>query len=139
MVHALHETWRVLRPASSVVDLRPGSQHRRLGFMDDGRFTPVCSTQESLEDYRAARAALDDAQKRNLFRHRYTSRFSLIMAFPSLEELRDWLYHLDATEPNEVSDRLVHNIAEAGKLRQSQSTIVAIVPFVLRVLEKNLA
>ena len=139
MVHALHEAWRVLKPGSSVVDLRPRSQHCRVGFLDDGRLTAVGTTQESLENYRAARAALAEAQKQNLFRQRYTSRFSLIMAFPSLEELRDWLYDLDDTVPKESSDQLVRHIGEAGKVRQSPPKIVAIVPFVLRVLEKNLA
>lgn len=122
-----------------MIDLRPRSRHCRLGFLDDGGFTAVATTQESLEDYQAARAALAEAQKQNLFRRRFTSRFSLIKAFASLEDLRDWLYDLDATVPKESSDQLVRQIEEASKVQPSPTKIVAVVPFVLRLLEKKLA
>ena len=137
MVHALEEAWRVLRPESYAIDLRPTSRHSHLGFIQRGRFVSVAATEENLEDYRAAGAALAHAKEMGLFSQCYESRFFITITFSSLQDLREWLYDLDESAPTSSSDRLVERVEKTVRRKKREVKIAAVVPFIQRVLVKR--
>jgi hypothetical protein len=137
MVHALQETWRVLRPDSYAIDLRPTSKHSQVGLVQNGRFVSIAATEENLENYRAAGAALVQVKEMRLFSQCYESRFSITTTFSSLEDLREGLYDLDESVPTSSSDRLVERVEKTLRRKKRDVTIAAVVPFILRVLVKR--
>ncbi len=136
MVHALHEASRVLKPNSCAIDLRPRAEHCRIGLRRDGILTTIGMTAESLQNYRAAEAAVTVAEERKLLRNAHSVEFSITTDFPSIEDLRAWLYDLDEDVPKAQSDKLVHEVELTQQTSLPRSEIVAAVPFVLIVLEK---
>jgi hypothetical protein len=137
MVHALREAWRVLRADSFLIDLRPAIQHGRIGLIRDGSFTVQWVTGESLAPYRAASRSLATAKDLKLFGRQCSSRFSCTTVLPSLEHLKDWLYDWYEAESITSADNLVERVEEANRQPQFTGTIVAVVPFMLKVLTKH--
>lgn len=137
MVHALEEAWRVLRPDSYAIDLRPTSRHSHVGFIQRGRFVSIAATEENLKDYRAAGAALVQVKDMRLFSQCYESRFSITTTFSSSEDLKEWLYDLDESVPTSSSDRLVERVEKTVRRKRRDVTIAAVVPFIQRVLVKR--
>jgi hypothetical protein len=137
MVHALQEAWRVLRVDSTLIDLRPANEHGRVGLVRDGRFTVRWVMEESLASYRAASRALQTAKALKLFGPRAASRFSCTTVFASSADLRDWLHDWYEAGSAASADRLVRRVEEANKQPQSAGAMVAVVPFMLKVLTKR--
>jgi hypothetical protein len=137
MVHALQEAWRVLRVHSTLLDLRPAIEHGRVGLVRDGCFTVQWATEESLASYRAASRSLTMVGDLKLFSRRYSSRFSCSMVFPSAEPLKDWLHDWYEPESAGYADNLVRRVEEAGQQPELAGKIVAVVPFMLKVLDKR--
>ena len=137
MVHALQETWRVLRADSCLIDLRPATEHGRVGLIRDGRFTIQWAMRESLADCRAASRSLTTVQNLKLFGCRTSSRFSCTTVFPSVEHLKDWLYDWYESESRSDADNLVRRVEEANRQPEFTGMIVARVRFMLKVLTKR--
>jgi hypothetical protein len=137
MVHALREAWRVLRPDSTLIDLRPAIEHGRVGLVREGDFTIQWATEESLASYRAASRSLAIAEDLNLFGRRTSIRFPCTIVFPSPEHLKDWLH--DWYEPVSATkaDRLVRRVEEASQQPELTGKIIAVVPLMLKVLIKR--
>ncbi len=126
----------MLKPNSCAIDLRPRAEHSRIGLMRDGILTTIGMTAESFHNYRAAEAAVSVAEERKLLKRAQTTEFVITTRFPSIKDLRDWVYDLDDEVPKARSDKLVHEVKLAQQASLPGSEIVAAVPFVLIVLEK---
>ena len=137
MVHALQEAWRVLRADSFLIDLRPAIEHGRVGLIRDGCFTIQWAMRESLASYRAASRSLTTAKDLKLFGRRTSSRFSCATVFPSEEHLNDWLHDWYEPESARYADSLVRRVERANKQPEFTGRIVAMTPFVLKVLTKR--
>jgi hypothetical protein len=137
MVHALQEAWRVLKADSTLIDLRPAHEHARVGLVREDRFTVRWVTEESLAPYRAASQALTTAKALKLFGPRSSSRFSCTTVFHSAADLKDWLHDWYEAGSAASADRLVRRVEEANKQPQSAGAMVAVVPFMLKVLTKR--
>ena len=137
MVHALQEAWRVLKAGSTLIDLRPAIEHGRVGLVRDGRFTIQWVTEESLASYRAASRALAVVEESKLYGRRASIRFSCTTALPSPEHLRDWLHDWYESEAKGRADNLVERVERARVQPQFTGMMVAVVPFMLRVLTKR--
>jgi hypothetical protein len=137
MVHALQEAWRVLRANSLLIDLRPANEHGRVGLVREGTFTVQWVTEESLAPYRAASRALTTAKALKLFGPRASSRFSCTTVFPSAADLKDWLHDWYEAGSAASADNLVRRVEEANKQPQCTGAMVAVVPFMLKVLTKR--
>jgi hypothetical protein len=137
MVHALQEAWRVLRADSTLIDLRPANEHARVGLVREGGFTVQWVMEESLAPYRAASRALTTAKALKRFGPRSSSRFSCTTVFPSVADLRDWLHDWYEEESAASAENLVRRVEEANRQPQSAGAMVAVVPFMLKVLTKR--
>ena len=137
MVHALQEAWRVLRPRSFLIDLRPATEHARVGLIRGGRFTIQWKTTESLEGCRSASRSLKTVEDLRLFSRGHSARFHCITVFPSVQDLKDWLYDWYETEARVDADDLVKRVEEAGTHPELTGQIIAEVPFTLRVFAKR--
>jgi hypothetical protein len=137
MVHALREAWRVLRPDAVLIDLRPAIEHGRVGLVRNGEFAVQWRTRESLAPYRAASRSLACAEKLKLFGRRRSSRFICTTVFPSPEHLKDWLYDWYERECFHHADDLVRRVEEARRQPELAGSIVARIPFMLKVLTKR--
>jgi hypothetical protein len=137
MVHALQEAWRVLRADSFLIDLRPAIEHGRVGLIRDGCFTIQWAMRESLASYRAASRSLTTAKDLVLFGRQTSSRFSCTTVFPSEEHLKDWLHDWYEPESVRYADNLVRRVEKANKQPELTGRIVAMTPFVLKVLTKR--
>lgn len=93
MVHALEETWRVLRPSGLMVDLRPLSEEIRVEIetAPEARII-VGELDESdwVEDDLAAERAAGEAIGNGWFRLAEQQRFDFRWYFESLDELVDY-------------------------------------------------
>jgi hypothetical protein len=137
MVHALREAWRVLRADSLLIDLRPLTEHGRVGLLRDGRFTIQWVMRESLNPYRAASRSVAIAEGLKLYDRRASSRFHCVLLFPAAEDLKDWLHHWYETESAAEADRLARRVEEAAGQPEFAGKIAARIPFVLRALAKR--
>jgi hypothetical protein len=137
MVHALQEAWRVLRADSFLIDLRPAIEHGRVGLIRDGCFTIQWAMRESLASYRAASRSLTTAKDLVLFGRQTSSRFSCTTVFPSEEHLKDRLHDWYEPESVRYADNLVRRVEKANKQPELTGRIVAMTPFVLKVLTKR--
>lgn len=137
MVHALQEAWRVLRPNSCLIDLRPATEHARIGLIRDGRFTIQWKAEESLESYRAASRSLKIVEDLRLFSRGHSGRFTCTTIFPSAQHLKDWLYDWYESGSTNEADDLVKRIENASTQSELTGQITAKVPFMLKVLVKR--
>jgi len=93
MVHALEETWRVLRPSGVMVDLRPLSQEVRVEIETDPLTRIIAGELDEsdwLEDDLAADRAGAEAIRSGRFRLVDQQQFDFRWYFESLDELVDY-------------------------------------------------
>ncbi len=91
MVHALQEAHRVLKRQGLLIDVRPGPSHRRVGILNGGRWRLVGVMRESLEDDRAANAAVRVAQDKGVFRREAYRKVDLWRHFDTLADFASFL------------------------------------------------
>lgn len=125
MDHALEETHRVLKPGGLLIDLRPDAAHRRVGLGVDRRWRLVGVMRESLEEDRAANAAVRTVVADGLFQPVRRARFSLDREMDTIDELRSWLGDFTRVEKYGDHDWLVRRVegALAAAPRRRKITI----------------
>ena len=137
MVHALHETQRVLRPNGILFDLRPAPVHRRVGIQSPAGYEEIGVMGENLEDdYRANRAVKQVLREGLLKSEKYTE-FNCNRVMDSLKDFRTWLLDfVDRGNPsqNSLSQRVEH----AYSTIRGKRKIIIHAPLILRRL-RNLA
>ena len=137
MVHALREAHRVLKPNGLLVDLRPAAIHRRVGIVRAGRYQPVGTMRENLDDNRAANRAVAQVVRAGLFKTEWRTQFECRRVMDSLGDLRtffDEFYTLGADLP--PHDWLVQRVLRALDATRGKKQIVVQGPLVLKVLMK---
>jgi len=134
MVHALREAHRVLKRDGLLLDLRPGSVHRRIGIEADGHYEQLAIMDEKLEDDHAANRAVAEMIRAGLFKSISRSQFNCNRIIP-LKDFIDWLadFANDRADPYE---RLIQTVTQAYKLKGKRKRIVAKGPLVLKILQK---
>jgi hypothetical protein len=91
MVHALKEAHRVLKPESTLLDLRPAPTHRRVGIGEGENWQQVGVMRETFGDDRAADRAVWQTIGKGLFERQGQSEFDLDRVMDTLEDFRLWL------------------------------------------------
>ena len=91
MVHALQEAHRVLKRQGQLIDVRPGPSHRRVGILNGRRWRLVGVMRESLEEDRAANAAIRVVLSKGLFRREVYAKVDLWRHFDSLADFAGFL------------------------------------------------
>jgi hypothetical protein len=137
MVHALQEAWRVLKPNSYLIDLRPAARHARIGLVCENDFTIQWKMRESLESYRSANRVLRIVEDMRLFKCENTRRFSCTIVFSTIQYLKDWLYDWYETEALDLADELVGSVEDAIVHPELYGEITARIPFLLKALVKQ--
>jgi len=136
MVHALHETHRVLKPNGLLLDLRPGAVHRRVGIEVDGQYRQLAMMNESLEDDYAANQAVAEVIQKGVFKlvSRIQVNCNRVMA---LKDFPNWLSDF----PNDRAaqqERLIRIVEHAFKeAKGNRKRVVVKGPLVLKVLRKD--
>ncbi|HEX9331595.1 MAG TPA: hypothetical protein VF896_06890 [Anaerolineales bacterium] len=136
MVHALHETHRVLKPNGLLLDLRPGPVHRHVGIEVDGQYRQLAVMKESLEDDYAANRALAEVIREGAFKPlaRIQVNCNRVMA---LKDFPNWLTDFP-NDRDALQERLIHTVEHAFKeAKGNRKKIVVKGPLVLRVLRKE--
>jgi len=134
MVHALHETHRVLKPDGLLLDLRPGPVHRRIGLETDGQYEQLAIMGEKLDDDHAANRAVAEMIRAGLFKSISRTQFNCNRTM-ALKDFEDWLatFAHDRAAPQE---RLIRTVTQAYKSEGKGKKIVVKGPLVLKVLRK---
>jgi len=119
-----------------LIDVRPGPNHRRVGILNRGRWMPVGTMGESLDDDRAATAAVQTVLRAGLFRREKYARVDLWRYLDTLLDFRAWLEeftHLANLPPHEwMVKRLASELAKVPR----RAKIVVRGPLEFRVLKK---
>jgi len=123
MVHALEETWRVLRSSGVMVDLRPLSQEVRVEIETDPLTRIIAGELDEsdwLEDDLAADRAGAEAIRSGRFRLVDQQQFDFRWYFESLDELVDyagekWDDRVDDITLTHAAERLAA-LAETARL-----------------------
>jgi hypothetical protein len=137
MVHALHEAWRVLKPGSHVIDLRPAIAHGKVGITESGRFVGLASMRGSLAGYRAASQALVKVKAEKFFIQRSAEHFTCEMVFSSVADLKEWLLEQYEPEWEHLAGLHATRVEKALVKLPPSARAAGKIPFVLRVLEKR--
>lgn len=137
MVHALKEAHRVLRPEGLLIDLRPAAEHRRVGLGANRNWRLVGVMRESLEEDRAANAAIHAVIRGGLFRTLRRSRFSLDREADSVDELRSWLEDFTRIEKYGDHEWLVRRVERACKAARRKPKITIRGRMTLGVLQSR--
>ena len=93
MVHALEESWRVLRPNGELIDLRPISSNPSVEIVSDG----VSESAGLLDDSRgrandlAADGALDQVVERGLFEQNGVKQFRFSLYWNSTDVMQAYV------------------------------------------------
>ncbi|HEX8991694.1 MAG TPA: hypothetical protein VF784_08440 [Anaerolineales bacterium] len=91
MVHALQEAHRVLKPGGILIDLRPATEHRRLGLGEGRRWKVLGRFREPLDEDRPANAAVARVVREGYFREEIRRQFLLDRVMDTVDDFRDWL------------------------------------------------
>jgi hypothetical protein len=134
MVHALRETYRVLKADGLLLDLRPGPVHRRIGIEVDGQYEQLAIMGEQLHDDYAANRVVAEVIQEGLFKLLSRTQFNCNRTM-ALRDFASWLADFadDRAAPQE---RLIQTITRAYKSRGKRKKIVVKGPLVLKVLRK---
>jgi hypothetical protein len=134
MVHALHETHRVLKTDGLLLDLRPGPVHRRIGIEVDGQYEQLAIMGEQLHDDYAANHAVAEVIKEGLFNLVSRTQFNCNRTM-ALRDFAGWLADF-ANDRHAPQERLIQTVTRAYKSRGKRKKIVVKGPLVLKVLSK---
>lgn len=137
MVHALSEAWRVLKPNSLLVDLRPAIKHYHAGILRYGRYRRLGTIPQTFDLDRAASRAVGYVLARKLFRHEWRTQFEYDTVFATLGAFREWLSEFIASGGLPANERLVRQVDDATSGRRSESRIVARGALMMRVLRRE--
>lgn len=90
MVHALEESWRILKPRGVFIDLRPLSTDPPIEILSDAGCEPAGQVDDSPDkaDDRAADDAVERVVKRGLFQRNETTRFNFSFYWNSVGEMQ---------------------------------------------------
>ncbi len=134
MVHALHETHRVLKTDGLLLDLRPGPVHRRVGIEVDGQYEQLAIMGEKLDDDHAANRAVAEVIQKRLFKAVSRTQFNCNRRM-LLKDFKGWLSDFvdDRAAPQE---RLIQTVTRADEAKGKAKRIVVKGPLVLKVLMK---
>ena len=93
MVHALEESWRVLRPEGVLIDLRPIASNPLIEIMSDNAFKAAGHIDDSscTADDLAADEALDHAVARGLFKPIEIAQFKFSLYWDSIESMQTYV------------------------------------------------
>lgn len=94
MVHALHETRRVLAPGGTLIDLRPLADAWPIEIISKGEFVEVgrvTDLPQGLADDAAANQALAAAEEASLFRQEAAASFPFHYTWDSPREMQTYL------------------------------------------------
>ncbi len=133
MVHALEESWRVLRPNGVLIDLRTfssyppveivsGTESQSAGHIDDTMW---------LADDLATDEALDQVIERGLFEHHKADQFSFSLYWNSVDDMQAYAEDKccqDEQIPRHVlrqAKRLADIAGDVAKIRIRQPMILA--------------
>jgi hypothetical protein len=145
MVHALEESWRVLRPNGVMIDVRPvssyppveivsGTESQLAGHIDD--------TKDRADDI-ATDEALDQVLQRGLFEQQKAEQFSFSLYWNSVDDMQTYAkdrWSKDEQIPSHVSrqaKRLVDVAGDAAKIRLRRPVILATYEKMLIDVEPN--
>jgi hypothetical protein len=139
MVHALRETWRVLKPGGVAIDLRPALAHRRVQVVRAGQAQPMGVMRERFDDDRAASRAVAKVLGQRLFKLEGRQRVPLERSMDGLPDFRLWLDDFKS-RGNKLPphDWLITRVAGAlGTAPRRRGSVVVSGPLDLRVLRKT--
>ena len=93
MVHALRESWRVLRPGGVLLDLRPIARQAPIELVDGDETVPLCQLDGSKGEPSdaACERALDEVASEGLFTLERTVRFEFAIYWDSVRALTDFV------------------------------------------------
>ena len=137
MVHALREAHRALKPNGLLIDLRPAAIHRRVGIVRAGRYQPVGTMREKLDDDRAANRAVAQVVRAGLFKVKWRTQFECRRVMDSPRDFRafiDEFCTLGADLP--PHDWLIQRVRLALDAARGKKQIVVRGPLVMTVLTK---
>ena len=134
MVHALRETYRVLKTDGLLLDLRPGPVHRCIGIEVDGHYEQLAIMGEQLHDDYAANRAVAEVIQEGLFKPVSRTQFNCNRMM-ALRDFANWLADF-ADDRAASQERLIKTITRAYKSRGKRKKIVVKGPLVLKVLRK---
>ncbi len=137
MVHALHETHRVLKANGTLIDLRPAAVHRRVGLVHTGGYQHVGTMREPLDDDRAANRTITHVLNRGLYRAEWRTQFECQRVMDSLDDFRQFLAEfITLAKDLPPHDWLLRRVQRALDTAPGQAKILVKGPLVLRVLRK---
>ena len=137
MVHALHEAHRVLKPNGLLLDLRPGTRHRRVGLLRGGRWREVGAMRERFDDDRAANKVVAQAVAEGLFRREGQTQLDLKRYLGTPKDLRAFMDELVNPAGLPPHDWLVQREEGALNASRGRAKIVVRGPLRLRVMRKG--
>lgn len=109
MVHALEEIHRVLRPAGTVIDLRPAVPNRQVEVELDGvrLFVGEVDSSATAPERIAADKAVQLTVERGLFRREHVEQFDYFMLLDGIEDFERYAENLRRSiVPDEVMSRV---------------------------------
>jgi len=137
MVHALRETYRVLKPDGLLIDLRPAAVHRRVGFNDGGGYRLRWVMRENFDDDHAADRAVDQVVNDGLFKAERRTRFACYRVMDTARDFQEWLKDFIYKGNFPSHDWLVRRVERAIEESDGKTRIVVSAPLVLRALRKQ--
>lgn len=137
MVHALREAHRVLKPDGLLLDVRPAPTHRRVGLSSRARLWKlVAPMRESLDDDRAANAAVKTAIGEGLFKRVSYASLDIKRHVDSMSDFRTWLQEFSTCRAFPPHDWMVRKVETALASTSQTRKIVVRGPIEIRVLRK---
>jgi hypothetical protein len=137
MVHALEETYRVLKPRGTLVDLRPAPAHRQIGLGAGPTWQPVETLRELLDDDYAANAAVDEVVGRGLFRRVKRKRFLLDRVLDNVDELREFIAEFAQRRDLPSQEPLVDRLERLYNRQRKPGKVAVRGPMQLGILRKT--
>ena len=137
MVHALLESRRVLKPDGLLIDLRPASVHRRVGFAKGDSYRLRWVMREHFDDDRAADRAVAQVVSEKLFKVERRLKFDCYRVMDRIEEFVAWLDDFINKGNFESHDWLVRRLERKLQGADAKTRIVVSAPLVLRALRKT--
>lgn len=133
MVHALEESWRVLKPSGVMIDLRPissyppveivsGTESQSAGHIDD--------TNDRADDI-ATDEAIDQVLQRGLFEQHKSDQFSFSLYWNSVDDMQAYAedrWSKSEQIPSHVlrqAKQLMDTAGDAAKIRLRRPVILA--------------
>ena len=137
MVHALRETYRVLKPDGLLIDLRPAAVHRRVGFTEGDGYRLRWVMRENFDDDHAADRAVAHVVNDGFFKAEGRTRFACYRVMDTLDDFQEWLKDFINKGKFPSHDWLVRRVGRAPEVSDGKSSIVVSAPLVLRTLRKQ--